>query len=802
MDEENENLEEQAQKEPASSEQLPVEMEMEPPKEKVNVQADKIALKLLLGKYKIVIIVGGIILATMILVIFMIIVNEATGNSEPYYKEGLCKTVTVNYEPYNENETSYSLQMDMETYVKSAAVEYIKDIQEHENESGIFQVYYALTIALRTEAVASNCNVTYRDKKLSKNTETVPYLDTVLQESKGIILGDQNNNVISNADVSDFCWYEKNSEEYKIYPKDTLKISRDFVDNYVANDIYSYCPCNSPKGDYTDATWKRCWTTWTKKDDEGNVVKDDKGNDIIKSAWLHEDETTGFSVVGAYNLMRYNVETGDENGYDYNLILRYFYGQNIKYMTMDKETAKNDLPAQKCSSEAMPYDATPLSRDEFINAVTNFLSSGVSASWAQDFIDNAGAIYDMGQEKKINPELIYIFARKETGFDEQNSDINTDHYNYYGYGIPNGKKVGRLFSSFMEGVETLYDWFVNAGSMNGIVSKYSSLGDYLANPGSSGSGGCYYLKLIYGDSYSRCASSYKCASPDGGAGCVKTTDEEKNAYLNWQAKKYLVHRKDIFNLSGSVCKGSNIETEANTDIPDSMMKEPLSDFLTKNGLSLQDLNDTIYDKVVSKGVGTRAGVAAAATTLINYMQQFNVRIPYTYGGGHGAIKGVGRATSNLFGADPQWGTPIGAYYSKSYGPYTHYGPDCSAFVYWALHNGGLKVSFFSSGDMKKYSTINYKMDGSHIAQVGDVLVSTGHVVLVVAVNEEEQTYITAESNGLSAPYTPDTKGISYRKMAFVDKSYVIVDMSSYYDEDAKHYSVEEYTNAFNNGRLG
>ena len=667
----------------------------------------------------------------------------------------------------------------------------MKDLIEHEDETAVIQVYYALTIALRTEAVSNNCTVTYKDKQLSKNPSTNDYLETVLKETKGVILGDKDHNVISDAHVSDFCWYNvnDNQEEYKIYPKDTLSVSNYFVNNYVDNEIYKKCPCNDPQGSYYDSEWGMCWTRWQTNEDKANEEPE------YEYAWLHDDDEAGFSVVGAYNLMRYNVEKTDEsekdNGYDYNLILKYFYGQDITYMTVNKDTVKNNLPTQVCSSDSLPYNSTPLSRDEFISAVTNFLSSGNYASWVQNFIDNAGAIYDMGQEKNINPELIYIFARKETSF--KTNDTNTKHYNYYGYGVYNGKKVGKLFSSFMEGVETLYDWFVNAGDMHGIVQKYSYLGTYLANPGSSGSGGCYYLKIIYGENYSRCASSYKCSSVNGGAGCVLTTDEERNAYLDWQAEKYLVHRKDIFNLSGTVCKGSNIETEANTDIPDSMMKEPLGDFLTKNGLSLQDLNDTIYDKVVSKGVGTRAGVAAAATTLINYMQQFNVRIPYTYGGGHSAIKGVGRATLNLFGADPQWGTPIGAYYdsNKGYGPYTHYGPDCSAFVYWALHNGGLKVSFASSGDMKKYSTINYKMDGSHIAQVGDILVSNGHVVLVVAVNEEEQMYITAESNGLSASYKPDTKGISYQKMPFVNSNYVIVDMSSYYDEDAKHYSVED-----------
>lgn len=799
MDEENENLEELENESTPNNENIPGEIEAEPPKNQLLAIGEKKVINSLLKINPWWWVFLGGFLAIILFIILMVSINQTSGGNDLYYKEGTCTTVTVKYEPYNEAESSSSLQMDMETYVQSAAVEYMKDLIEHEDETAVIQVYYALTIALRTEAVSNNCTVTYRDKQLSKNPSTNAYLDVVLKESKGVILGDSNHNVVSSAHVSDFCWYNvnENQNEYKIYPKDTLEITNDFVDNYVDNEIYKKCPCNDTQGSYDNPTWGECWTRWqTNKDKENEEPEYDY-------AWLHQDEETGFNVVGAYNLMR-------THDYDYNLILKYFYGQNITYMTMNKENVKNTLPTQECSSDSVPYDSTPLSRDEFINAVTNFLSSGNYASWAQYFIDNAGAIYDMGQEKNVNPELIYIIARKETSFTKNNND--TAHYNYYGFAHGNESGSGKYFSNFMDGVETLFDWISARKNMDSVISGYSSLGEWLYNfdpEKESGLGGCYYMKEIYGDDYSRCNSSYYCAAFYGSNGkvsgrsstCVNTTEEEKNAYHEWQRKQYLSHRKTIFNLSGTVCKGSSIQTDANLDIPQNMMKEQLSDYLTSQGTSIRDLNDTIYNNVISNGVGTRAGVASVATTLINYMQQFGVRIPYAYSGGHGAIKGVGRSTANLFGVDPQWGTSIGSFWYGSFGPYTHYGPDCSAFVYWTLHNGGLKVSFNTSTNMKTYGP-NHAMDGSYIGQVGDILVSSGHVMMIAAVKEDEKYYIAAESNGLSAAYRPDTKGISYQKMAFENGHYVIVDMSEYYNDASKHYSTEEYATAFENGRLG
>ncbi len=328
MDEENENLDEIEQQEQPLSEETPNETQLDPPKKDWLTEGSKKTIAKLLKKKYFIFIAAGLLLFFLLFIVLLVSINQASGNNDLYYKEGACTTVTVHYEPYNEAETSYSTQMDIETYVQSAALEYMKDIIEHEEETGVIQVYYALTIALRTEAVSNNCSITYHDKELSKNPSSNAYLDVVLKESKGVVLADKENNIISKAKVSDFCWYNtnKNQEEYKIYPKDTLSIATDFVSDYVANDIYSYCPCNDPQGSYDSSVWGKCWTTWEEKNSEGKTV--------TKAAWLHTDDTTGFSVVGAYNLMR-------RNDYDYNLILQSFYGDNIKLITISKETKKN-----------------------------------------------------------------------------------------------------------------------------------------------------------------------------------------------------------------------------------------------------------------------------------------------------------------------------------------------------------------------------------------------------------------------------------------------------------------------------
>ena len=759
-----------------------VETELNTQNKMAELSAEKAIIDLLLKKKKIVIfaVIAGIF------GVFLILVAVMTGSkvNEYQYIEPKCTNVTINYDPFGPDEGS-TTTMSLEDYVKKATYAYANEYTS-ENADNI-HIYASLAISLRTEVLANNCIVTYHDKNLNDNFEENKSIEKALEIASGVVMVDENDNYI-NSKVSSFCWNNNENEEYTLF-QSNLKVPNTFTNIYLNNDIYKNCPCNSPQGDAFDEDnpYSECWITWD---------SDDDGIDD-KSEWLHQENETGYSFYGAGFLLK-------NHGFLFNDILKYFYGDKIYLKTTIEGTKEIDSGNKNCQGGGVPYDSTPLTRQEFINLVEEFFASGNYASYSEYFVSYAGEIYDMGKEKGINPELIYIFARKETSFRTVSSD--TEHYNYYGMGHCNTCATGMFFDSFMEGVEYLFDYFVEKGSLQAIVQNYSYLGDYLYNfdeKQEQGTGGCYYLEIIYGDNYSRCDDSYYC-SPSNTANCLPTTDEEKLAYINWQAEKYVEHRQAIFKLSGNVCSGSEIATDADLYIPANQLKEPLRDYLNSKGLSITDLNSTILNNVIDAGVGTREGVAAAAISLINYMNELGVRIPYTYGGSHGGVvAGVSNeAPTSYYGVDPDWGTPIGNYYSGKVGPYTHLGPDCSGFVAWALHNGGVKINMNTATSFKSLGT-NHVMDGSYVGKIGDVVSSGSHVRIIVAVNEQEKYYITAESQTREAPYTPEFKGISYKKMDFVTNNYVIVDMSSFYDNNSKNYSQNEaeFINLYNSKTL-
>lgn len=735
--------------------------------------------KLLKAKILSIVLIGG-----GIFFLFIVIIGVLFGSEVPEYQyvEPSIDKVTVTYDPYGPDDGD-TKTYDLEEYVRRALYAYIDDIPRE--EEGNFHLYSALVIALRTEALSKDGQITYRDKDLSKDYEERPEAEEALKTFEGIIITDKDDNYID-VSVSSFCWHEENADDYLLYQKD-LAVLKTFTNVYLHNNIYATCPCNEETGDpfAEDSPYDICWVTWD-TDDDG--IDDE-------AEYKHTDNEDGFSFYGAYYELK-------GQGYLYTHILESFFGKDIYYRTTIE--GKEIVETYTCSGDSMPFNYTPLSKEEFVSLVEEFFGDGSGfADYYKYFVDYAGEIYDMGLEKNINPELIYIFARKETSFRTNSAD--TRHYNYYGFGHCNTCENGTFFDSFMDGVETLFDYFAEKGSLQNVVSVYSYLGDLLYNydeSGEMGAGGCYYLEIIYGDNYSRCDDSYYC-SPKNTASCVATTEEERQAYIQWQAEKYIEHRMAIFKLGVEICVGSQINTDATLDIASSMLKTPLKDFLETKGLSINDLNMAILNNVVQNGVGTRAGVAAAATTLINYMNNLDVRIPYTYSGGHGyIINGVSsEVTTSYYGVDPDWGTSIGNYYySNGYGPYTNHGPDCSAFVSWVLHNGGVKMSINTATSIKSAGP-NYPMDGNYIGQVGDVVSSGGHVRIIVGVNVQEKYYITAESQSREGQFNPDTKGISYKKMDFNNKNYVIVDLSQYYNDSNKNYSQneDEFITAFNNG---
>ena len=170
------------------------------------------------------------------------------------------------------------------------------------------------------------------------------------------------------------------------------------------------------------------------------------------------------------------------------------------------------------------------------------------------------------------------------------------------------------------------------------------------------------------------------------------------------------------------------------------LNEPLSVVLPQYGGSVEELNNFISNSVNSNGFHTRAGVVAAAVSLINYLYDgAKVKIPYYWGGQYQHI-----GVDSGFGGRTKPSTSI-------YGNSNYYsGFDCSGFVSWAIKNGGFDISRHTSSSFHSHYSGDSCVitDRSCIGQPGDLINSNGcHVQLIVSADENSGTYYVAESTG-------------------------------------------------------
>ena len=203
-----------------------------------------------------------------------------------------------------------------------------------------------------------------------------------------------------------------------------------------------------------------------------------------------------------------------------------------------------------------------------------------------------------------------------------------------------------------------------------------------------------------------------------------------------------------------------------------ILHQPLDQFLDDNGTSLEEFNKLIENNVDDAGFGTRAGVVAAAVTLIGELgDNYGVKVPYYWGGGH--YDGVIIGAHHYWGSDPDCTT-----YANNQ-TYDYCGLDCSGFVPWAIKNGGFKMSQMLAGDFKNIrgaEKVTLKSNQA-VLQPGDLLESEGHIVLVVGIDEEANKYICAEASGNQA-------GVLFTRRSFKDSGYWGVNMDGYYGNSA------------------
>ncbi len=200
---------------------------------------------------------------------------------------------------------------------------------------------------------------------------------------------------------------------------------------------------------------------------------------------------------------------------------------------------------------------------------------------------------------------------------------------------------------------------------------------------------------------------------------------------------------------------------------DEILHQPLGSFLISQGSSIEEFSELIASNVEKAGYGTRAGVVAAGVTLIAELgNNYDVKIPYYWGGGH--YDGV------VDGALDYWGSSQCHTYANGQS-YNYCGFDCSGFVPWAIKNGGFNIAQMLAGQFKNLSGAKkVSLSNSPVLEPGDLLESSEHIVLVIGIEESTNSYICAEASGNSS-------GVLFTRRAFNSSGYWGVDMTGFYE---------------------
>lgn len=242
-----------------------------------------------------------------------------------------------------------------------------------------------------------------------------------------------------------------------------------------------------------------------------------------------------------------------------------------------------------------------------------------------------------------------------------------------------------------------------------------------------------------------------------------------------EGKNYEQILAEVYNDSNGFSSGT-CSSYGNIDYGDyvlssdghEILHQPLDSFLANKGTSKDEFAALIARNVDKAGYGTRAGVVAAAVTLIAELgNNYGVKIPYYWGGGHydGVVDGV-------LG---YWGSTQCHTYANGQ-HYNYCGFDCSGFVPWAIKNGGFNIGGMLAGDFQGLSGAKKVSLSSNkaVLEPGDLLESDAHIVLVIGIDETSGQYICAEASG-------NAYGVLFTKRSYSPSGYWGVKMDGFYD---------------------
>ena len=259
--------------------------------------------------------------------------------------------------------------------------------------------------------------------------------------------------------------------------------------------------------------------------------------------------------------------------------------------------------------------------------------------------------------------------------------------------------------------------------------------------------------------------------------------------------------------SGDDSYSSGGEGGYNEVIRGKALNTTLKQALANKGYTISDLNNCIAGKVNSAGYATRDGVVMAGVGLIQCVMDMTggYAMPYDHNGG----KIYWDDLNNKLGVNSHWGE-IGGVGCQD--PPCRYGLNCANFVRWSFCNGGMNMCNQGSAGARsqtgaftntnyypgavRINTANFSvMTGptdissadEAIAAIkpGDVLYSDTngegqHAMLIVG---KESNSITIAENGRG------TRKISFSELKNGKKTYVVVLLDKYYEEESNKNSL-------------
>ena len=128
------------------------------------------------------------------------------------------------------------------------------------------------------------------------------------------------------------------------------------------------------------------------------------------------------------------------------------------------------------------------------------------------------------------------------------------------------------------------------------------------------------------------------------------------------------------------------------------------------------------------------------------------------------------------GAEGNWGSTQCHTYANGQS-YNYCGLDCSGFVTWAIYNGGFSITPLVTGGFQSLpGAEKVSLTNSAVLQPGDLLESSGHVILIVDV--DDNNYICAEAAG-------NETGVLFSTHPFDSSGYWGVNMEGFYNTRAR-----------------